>query len=115
MIDGWSVRNPLHLIERHLITAPVIKPGSPCRFMTGHVLSDLQLAAILEVGCDAGRAEAVGADLGSQPGRFGPFLNHQMNIGLGQGSAPGQPAIAQGREERGIGFAGEPRRGYPLL
>ena len=64
--------------------------------MASHVLSDLQLAAILEVGGDARCPEAVGADLGPQPGRFGPLLDHQVHIGLEQGSAPGQPAIAQG-------------------
>ncbi len=78
--------------------------------MTGHVLGNFQLAAILEVGGDPGSAEAVGTDLGSEPRGFGAFLNHQVHVGLGQGSAPGQPSIAQGREERGLGFTGEPGR-----
>ena len=110
-----SKRNPLNLIERDLITAPVIEPSRSCRLMTGHVLGDLQLATVLEVSGDAGGAEAVGADFGSKPSRLRPPLNHQVHIGLGQGSAAGQPAIAQGREERSLGFAGESGCGKPLF
>ena len=76
--------------------------------MAGHVLGDLQLAAILEVGGDAGGSEAVGADLCFQLRGPGAFLNYQMHIGLGQGIASGQPAIAQSREERSFGLTGEP-------
>ena len=50
----------------------------------------------------------MGADSGPEPGRFGPLLDHQVQIGLGQGSAIGQPTVARGREEQGLGFAGEP-------
>ncbi len=83
--------------------------------MTGHVLGDLQLAAVLEVGGDTGGSETVRADPSAQPSGFGPFLNHQVHIGLGQGNAAGQPAVTQGREERRVGFAGESGRGDPLL
>jgi ribose 5-phosphate isomerase len=34
-----------------------------------------------------------------------PPLNHHVHIGLGQGSTVRQAAMAQGREERGIGSA----------
>jgi hypothetical protein len=61
-----SERNPLDLIEGNLIGAPVVKSGGPRRFMTGHLLGDLELAAVLQVGGDPGGAEAVGADLGAQ-------------------------------------------------
>lgn len=40
--------------------------------MPCHVLGDLQLAPVLQVGGDPGGAEAVGADLGAQTGDFGP-------------------------------------------
>lgn len=55
--------------------------------MTSHVLGDLQFAAALEVGGDASGAKTVGTDLGPQPSCFGPLLDHQVHIGLGQGSA----------------------------
>jgi hypothetical protein len=47
----------------------------------------------------------VGADLGSQSSSSCPPLDHHVHIGLGHGSALRQPAMAQGREERGLGFA----------
>ena len=99
-----SERNPLHLIEGNLIIAPVVKSGGPRGFMAGHLLGDLELASVLQLGGDPGGAEAVGADLGAQSCRPCPPLNHHVHIGLGQGRPVGQPAMAQGREERGLGF-----------
>ena len=110
-----SERNSFHFIERNLITSAVVEPGGARRFMAGHVLGDLQLAAILEIGGDSRCPETMSTHLGPQPSRFCSALDHQVHIGLGQGSAAGQPAMAQGREERGIGFAGEPGCGGPLL
>ena len=91
-----SERNPLHLIEGDLIVAPIIEPGGPRRLMAGHLLGDLQLAAVLQVGGDHGGAEAVGADFGSQSCSACPPLDHHVHIGLGQGSAIRQPTVAQG-------------------
>ena len=110
-----SEGNSLHFIKRDLVAAPVVEPGRSGGLVAGHVLGNLQLATILEIGGDASGPETVGADLGPEPSRFGPLLDHQMHVGLGQGSAAGQPAIAQGREQRGLRFAGEPGRGDPLL
>jgi hypothetical protein len=45
-----------------LIVAPVVEPGGAGGFMAGHLLGDLELAAVLQIGGDAGGAEAVGAD-----------------------------------------------------
>jgi hypothetical protein len=84
-------------------------------FVASHLLGDLELAAVLQVGGDAGGAEAVGADPGSQSWSACPPLDHHVHIGLGQGSALGQPAMAQGREEWCLGFAAEPGRRNPLL
>ena len=67
--------------------------------MAGHLLGDLELTAVLQIGCDPGGAEAVGADLGSQSCSSCPPLNHHVHIGLGQESAVLQPAMAQSREE----------------
>ena len=61
-MENLSEGNPLHFIERHLITASVIEPGSSGGFMAGHLLRNLQLAAVLEIGGDAGCPEAVRAD-----------------------------------------------------
>jgi len=60
-----SKGNPLHLIEGNLIVALVIEPSGSSRLVADHLLGDLELAAVLQVGGDAGSAEAVGADLGS--------------------------------------------------
>jgi hypothetical protein len=54
MLKSQSVR--LHR-AKNFIVASVIKSGSPSRFMRGHLLRDFQLAAVLEIGRDAGRAE----------------------------------------------------------
>ena len=70
--------------------------------MAGHLLGDLELAAVLKVGGDPGGAEAVGADLGAQSCSSCPALDHHVHIGLGQGCPISQPAMAQGREERGL-------------
>src|ERR1035437_7814197 len=68
--------NPLDLIERDLIAAPVIEAGSPGRLMGGHLLGDLQPAAVLEVSRYPGGAEGVGGDLGLDAGLAGPPAHH---------------------------------------
>jgi hypothetical protein len=57
----------------------------------------------------------VGTDPGSETCRACPPLDHHVHVGLGQWSAIRQPAMAQGREERGLGFGAEPGRRNPLL
>lgn len=54
---------PLHLIQRHLIVAPVIQPGGARRFVIRHALRNLELAAVAQVLGDPGRPERVIADL----------------------------------------------------
>jgi hypothetical protein len=61
--------------------------GGPGRFVCGHLLGDLQAAAVLEIGGDAGGAEGVAADLGLDPSRKRSFANHSPNVGLEQGIA----------------------------
>ena len=51
--------NPLDLIEGNLIVAPVIESSGPRGFVAGHLLGDLQFASVLQVGGDAGGAEAI--------------------------------------------------------
>lgn len=83
--------------------------------MACHLLGDLQLTAVLQVGGDTGGPEAMGADLGAQAGGFGSPLNHHVHVDLGQGSATGQLAMAQGRKERGLGLVAQSRDGDPFL
>lgn len=47
---AFSEGNPFHLIERHIITAPIVEPCRARTFMDGHSLRNLQLAAILQIG-----------------------------------------------------------------
>src|ERR1035441_756950 len=70
-----SDHNPLDLIERDLIAAPVIEAGSPGRLMGAIWRADLQRAAVLEVSRDPGGAERVAADLGLDAGLAGPPAN----------------------------------------
>jgi hypothetical protein len=53
--------------------------------MRRHSLSNLQLAAVLEIGCDAGRPEGVTAYLGLNSGCESSSANHAPDIGLEQG------------------------------
>ena len=79
--------------------------------MRRHLLGDLEPAAILEVGGDAGRPEGVATDLGLDPGRKRPPANHPPDIGLEQGIA-GQLARSPARraEERSFPVLGDAGR-----
>lgn len=105
-----SVRNYLNLIERDGIVAAIIEASCSCWLMPGHLLSDLELAAILQISCDASGAKAVATDLGLNAGRDGAALNGHVHIGLGQVQTRGQLAVPEGREEgRGaVGSAASP-------
>ena len=50
---------PLHLIQRHLIVAPVIQPGRARGFRVRHALRNLELAAVAQVLGDPGRTKRV--------------------------------------------------------
>jgi hypothetical protein len=113
--DFFSIRNSLHLVERHGIVAPIVKGGRSRRFMPGHLLGDFELAAVLQVRGDPGGAEAVGADFGPDAGGERPSLDHHVDVGLGQASAAGQPSVPQRREERSRGLAGQTRRAQPFV
>ena len=51
--------DPLDFIERDLILPPVVELGRPRRLVVGEVLRQFELAAVLQVRGDAGRAEGV--------------------------------------------------------
>lgn len=95
-IWACSERDPRHFIQGELVTSAIIEPGGAGGFMASHVLCDLQLATVPQIGGDAGGPEAMDADLRSQPGRLSPALKHQVLVGLGQGNAVGHPPMARG-------------------
>ena len=43
-----SNHDPLNLVQRDLIVAPVVEARGACGFMVGHLLGDLDLAAIAQ-------------------------------------------------------------------
>lgn len=49
--------NPLHLIKRDLISAPVIEARCASGFVISHLLCDFELAAVAQIFRDAGRPE----------------------------------------------------------
>jgi hypothetical protein len=48
--------------------------------MVGHLLRDLQTAAVLQIRRDAGRAEAVAAHVRPDVGGLGAFLNRALGV-----------------------------------
>ena len=73
-------RDPLDLVERNLILSAVIKLGGPRRFVVGDLLGHFQLAAVLQIRRDAGRAEGMIADP-----RFDGPLHRTFSDSLGSG------------------------------
>jgi hypothetical protein len=63
-----SNQYPLHLIQTHLIIAPIIEPRRPRRLMIGHLLRDLELVPIAQVLSDPRRPARVIADLRANHG-----------------------------------------------
>ena len=61
--ENSSDHDPLDLIERHLILAPVVEPGRPSALVVGHLLRDLELAAVPRVLGNPGPPERMAADL----------------------------------------------------
>jgi hypothetical protein len=63
--------NPLDLIEADLIAPSIVELRRAHRGMVRHRGGFFQCAAILEIGGDPGRPEAVVAELGGDAGRRG--------------------------------------------
>jgi hypothetical protein len=84
--------------------------------MSGHLLGDFQLAAILQISRDAGGAKGVAADFGLDSGRERPPADHPPHIGLEQGIA-GQLAgpAALRAEESAFPIVGNAGSGDVLL
>jgi hypothetical protein len=58
-----SNHTPLHLIQQHLIGAPIIEARRAGTFMVRHLLGNFQLPAVGEIFRNAGRTERMVADL----------------------------------------------------
>src|SRR5271167_1249230 len=69
---------PFHLVERHLLGAPVIELRRPRARMVRHLRGALQRPAVLEVGGDAHRPKRVVADLGGDLGCPRPPLDQRV-------------------------------------
>src|SRR5258708_29475380 len=64
-------RDSLDFVERNLVLSAVIKLGCPRRFVVSDLLRHFQLAAILQIRSNAGRAEGMIANPGFDAGGFG--------------------------------------------
>jgi hypothetical protein len=73
-------RDSLYLVERNLILSAVIKHGRPRRFVVSDLLRHFQLAAVLQIRRDAGRAEGMIADARLDAGRFRPPADDAMGV-----------------------------------
>ena len=94
--------NPFDFIERNLILPAVIEFRRPGGLVVGDVLRRFELAIVLQVGGDAGRAERVVADLGLDAGGPGAPLNHPVGVLLPH-RVPGESAgLAGRRPEEGL-------------
>ena len=95
-----SDRDPLDLVQRDLIAAPVVEPGRAGRLVVGHLLRDLQLPPFAGIG-DAGGAESVAADSRADAGR----------VLRGAGSCDRRPpATSGGPTARPVGRLAERKR-----
>jgi hypothetical protein len=56
--------------DSHFALAPVVEPSGSRRLVSGHLLGNVELAALLEVVGDARRTERVIADARVEPGRL---------------------------------------------
>src|ERR1039457_4518683 len=74
--------DPLHLIERDLIAAAVVKPRGARGFVRGHLLRHFQLAAVFEVRGNSGCAERVAPDQGFYSRAAGAAPDHEVDLRL---------------------------------
>src|SRR4051794_14446580 len=75
-----SNHNPLHFIERNLITSAVVKLGRARAFMRGHGLGIFERSTSLEIRGDPGSAENMAAELLLEPGFCGAAADHPIGI-----------------------------------
>jgi len=103
-----SDHDPLDLIEANLVAPAIIKPRRTRRRMVRHRGGLFEGAAVLEIGGDPGRPEAVIAELGCDPGRRGAPADHRVGVRLRQHRAGELASAAPDRPDSGP--LGSPRK-----
>jgi hypothetical protein len=78
-------RDSLYLVERDLVLPAVIKLGCPRRFVVCDLLRHFQLAAVLQIRRNAGRAESMIANPRFNAGRFRPPTDDAVGVLLEKG------------------------------
>ena len=97
-----SNHNPLDLIERDLIGAPIIQAGRAGTLVIGHLLRNFQFPPVAEIFRNSGRTKGMIADLSPNADVGGAATNHAVSIWLGHrfvGELPG-PAVHRPKEQR---------------
>jgi hypothetical protein len=84
---SWVERGVGLLAKRNadFVLSPVIKLCCPRRFVVSDLLGHFQLAAVLQIRRDAGRAESMIADARLDAGRFRPPADDAVGVLLGEG------------------------------
>ena len=101
--------DPLDLVQRHVLSPPVIELRGARARMVRHRRGALQRPAGFEVRGDAGRPERVIAGLGGDPGRSGSTDDHPVRLALHQGIARQPPRSSLYRtEQRPLRLVREP-------
>src|SRR5271155_4546514 len=72
--------DPLHLVERDLVTRAVVKLGGARAFVCGHGLGVLERAAGFEIGGDPGGAEDVATKFDLEAGIGRAPTNHAIGV-----------------------------------
>src|ERR1017187_287662 len=99
-----SDHDPLDLIERDLVSAPVVEPGRPRRLVRGHLLSNFELTAVREVRGNARCAECMATDQCLDAGARGASPDHEVNFRLGDPPFREVLGFALSRAEEGSAF-----------
>ena len=89
--------DPLNLVERDDVVAPVVKAGGAARLVVRHALRNLDIAADEQVLGDARRPEGVVRDRRAKADCEGPAQQHALSVGLAHRAA-GQPPRSAGDE-----------------
>ena len=71
----------LYVVERRAMVATVIQFGGPTVRMSGNPLSHFKVAAVLQIGRDSRRSEAMARESASKLRASDSTLNHLIGIG----------------------------------
>src|ERR1700730_17331588 len=102
--------DPLDLIEAPRVAAAIVELRRAGRGMVRHRRSLFEGAAVLEIGGDPGRPEAVIAELGFNPSRRRAPTDHRIGVRLRQhGARELAGASADRAEQRPLGIVAQAR------